>query len=106
MKVYLDLCCLKRPFDSQEQPLVRLETEAVVALMGAPAERVQLVRSAAHILENAFNTLKSRRDAVSQWLAQAPLDLVPVADLRARVRASDPVRLAEEVFRGPTHSES
>jgi len=28
VKVYLDVCCLKRPFDSQEQALVRLEAEA------------------------------------------------------------------------------
>jgi len=31
MRVYLDLCCLKRPFDSQAHPVVRLETEAVLA---------------------------------------------------------------------------
>ncbi len=87
MKVYLDLCCLKRPFDSQEHPLVRMETEAVVALLGAPAGRLHLVRSAAHALENAFNTVVSRREAVSQWLAQAPLDLVPVRDLLSRALA-------------------
>lgn len=29
MKVYLDACCLNRPFDDQSQPRVRLETEAV-----------------------------------------------------------------------------
>ncbi len=73
VKAYLDLCCLERPFDSQEHPLVRMETEAVVALPGAPADRLHLVRSAAHALDNTFNTVVSRRDAVSQWLAQAPL---------------------------------
>ncbi|PSB02174.1 PIN domain-containing protein [Merismopedia glauca] len=27
--IYLDVCCLNRPFDVQEQELVRLETEAI-----------------------------------------------------------------------------
>jgi predicted nucleic acid-binding protein len=30
---YLDLCCLKRPFDDQHQPRVRLEAEAVLGLI-------------------------------------------------------------------------
>ena len=30
MRDYLDLCCLKRPFDLQEQPVIRLQTEAVL----------------------------------------------------------------------------
>jgi len=31
--VYLDLCCLNRPFDDQHQPRVRLEAEAVLGLI-------------------------------------------------------------------------
>jgi len=27
-RVYLDLCCLNRPFDDQTQERIRLETEA------------------------------------------------------------------------------
>ena len=53
MRVYLDLCCLKRPFDRQEHPVVRLETEAILALLGAPADRVILLRSAVHALESS-----------------------------------------------------
>ena len=34
MKVYLDACCLNRPFDDQSQPRVRLETEAVSLILG------------------------------------------------------------------------
>jgi predicted nucleic acid-binding protein len=33
MKVYLDACCLNRPFDDQSQPRVRLETEAVSLIL-------------------------------------------------------------------------
>ena len=84
MRVYLDLCCLKRPFDSQTHPLVHLETEAVVAILSAPEEHLQFVRSAAHALENAFNPVRSRREAVSQWLSLGPLNAVPVHELRIR----------------------
>ena len=34
MKVYLDACCLNRPFDDQSQPRVRLETEAISLILG------------------------------------------------------------------------
>jgi hypothetical protein len=84
VRVYLDLCCLKRPFDSQAHPLVRLETEAVVAILSAPEEQLRFVRSAVHALENAFNPVRSRRDAVSQWLAMGPLDAVEIPELRIR----------------------
>ena len=34
MKIYLDVCCLNRPFDDHSQERVRLESEAVVAILG------------------------------------------------------------------------
>ncbi len=32
-KVYLDVCCLNRPFDDQNQTRIRLESEAVLLIM-------------------------------------------------------------------------
>ena len=32
-KIYLDNCCLSRPFDDQTQPRIRLETEAIVLII-------------------------------------------------------------------------
>ena len=32
-KIYLDNCCLSRPFDDQTQPRIRLETEAIVLIV-------------------------------------------------------------------------
>ena len=32
MKIYLDVCCLNRPFDDQSQDMVRLESEAIVSI--------------------------------------------------------------------------
>lgn len=33
MLLYLDMCCLKRPFDDQTDDRIRLETEAVILLL-------------------------------------------------------------------------
>ncbi|MBI3946364.1 MAG: PIN domain-containing protein [Armatimonadetes bacterium] len=33
MNLYLDVCCLNRPFDDQTQPRIRLEAEAVLMIL-------------------------------------------------------------------------
>lgn len=33
MRIYLDTCCLNRPFDDQTQARIRLESEAVLAVL-------------------------------------------------------------------------
>ena len=33
MRVYLDVCCLNRPFDDQTQDRIRLEAEAVILIL-------------------------------------------------------------------------
>src|SRR5438067_228498 len=33
-KIYLDVCCLNRPFDDQTQDRIRLEAEAVLLILG------------------------------------------------------------------------
>jgi hypothetical protein len=35
MRIYLDSCCLQRPMDDQTQPRIRVETEAVLAILSA-----------------------------------------------------------------------
>lgn len=39
MKIYLDACCLNRPFDDQRQPRVRLEAEAITLILQKLHER-------------------------------------------------------------------
>jgi len=34
MRLYLDVCCLNRPFDDQTQGRIRLEAEAVLLILG------------------------------------------------------------------------
>jgi predicted nucleic acid-binding protein len=33
MKIYLDTCCLNRPFDDQRQARIRLESEAIILIL-------------------------------------------------------------------------
>lgn len=33
MKLYLDVCCLNRPFDNQDQDRIHLESEAVITIL-------------------------------------------------------------------------
>ena len=33
-KIYLDACCLNRPFDDQSQDRIRLESEAILLILG------------------------------------------------------------------------
>ncbi|MGK7919936.1 MAG: hypothetical protein AB4080_08000 [Trichodesmium sp.] len=31
--IYLDVCCLNRPFDNQTQPRIKLETQAILEII-------------------------------------------------------------------------
>jgi hypothetical protein len=66
------MCCLKRPFDDQSHPRIHLESEAVLALLGAPEGKVEFLRGAALDLENDQNPLVQRAARVRQWLEALP----------------------------------
>jgi len=84
MVLYLDICCLKRPFDDQVQPRVRLETEAVLGLLAEDPSRVTFVRSVAHDLENDQNPLAWRAERVRGWFAERPLAKPEAGPLQVR----------------------
>jgi len=79
VKVYLDICTLKRPFDDQSQPRIALETTALFAILQTVEDgRATAVRSLAHELENARNPDVRRARAVSRWLNTLdPLEKTP-----------------------------
>ena len=85
--IYLDVCCLKRPFDDQRATRVQLERAAVAALIER-AERgeLRLVRSPAHIVENDRNPREDRWLATTSWLngTQVEAALTEGAMVRAR----------------------
>lgn len=86
MRVYLDMCCLKRPFDDQRQPRIREEAAAVAAIMAlAETGEIELVRSPAHLVENDANPREDRRLATALWIDGAAVDacLIPEVEVRA-----------------------
>ena len=86
MRAYLDICALKRSFDDQTQPRIRLEADAVLELLAAPEERLTLLHSAAHDLENDQNPLAWRLARVADWLAALPRTDPKADDLARRTR--------------------
>lgn len=51
MKIYLDVCCLCRPFDNHNDTRVRLETEAVLSILKRCSLDWELVTSTAVLYE-------------------------------------------------------
>jgi len=85
MLVYLDMCCLKRPFDDQTQPRIRLEAEAVLGLLAAESAALRFVRSAALVLENQQNPIRQRAARVEQWLTEEPTWRPVATEIQNRV---------------------
>jgi len=64
MKVYMDVCCLCRPFDDRTQDRIRIETEAVLTILGRCNEDWILVGSEAIDFElSVVMDQKKRTDA-------------------------------------------
>jgi predicted nucleic acid-binding protein len=85
--VYLDICCLKRPFDDQRSARVEVETAAVAELV-ARAERgeIHTVRSPAHTFENDRNPREDRRLATAAWLKGASVEVGVTESATTRAR--------------------
>lgn len=70
--IYLDLCCVNRPFDDQRQPRVRLEAEAVLGLLQlARLGELTWVGSSVLDLESSRNPDADRRRRVEALLSVA-----------------------------------
>ncbi len=82
MKLYLDMCCLKRPFDDQSDARIQLETLAVESIL-------QLCRDGAHELivsdtlrfENERNPNAERQAFAQTLLGLGVVDLPHSAEL-------------------------
>ncbi len=79
-RVYLDVCCLNRPFDDQQQDRVHLEAEAVLLILKrCESQEWQWVSSAVvrYEVDNIPNT--ERRNRVNELL-QGAREVVPLSD--------------------------
>ena len=103
MRIYLDNCCLQRPFDDQTQPRIRVETEAVLAVLATvQAGEHSLLGSEALEYEISRILDESRRDEILSVLTLATerlrvddtVEALALAFEQQGVRAMDAVHLA------------
>ncbi|NOX62816.1 MAG: type II toxin-antitoxin system VapC family toxin [Chloroflexi bacterium] len=77
MDVYLDNCCLNRPFDDQSQIRIRLETEAKLKIQEDILHGIhRLVWSYVIDYENSRNPFPERREQIARWRDHATKDVV------------------------------
>lgn len=74
MKIYLDVCCINRPFDDQNQNRVRLESEAVLLILN----RIQFGEwqwISSEVVEDEIEQTPNlkRRERTHQLLAHAQI---------------------------------
>lgn len=66
--IYLDVCCLNRPFDDQTQERIRLESEAVLSILsGCETGKWYLVGSEAIDYEVSITPDPERKEKVSAF---------------------------------------
>ena len=77
MKIYLDNCCLNRPFDVQNQMKVKIETEAISFILESIAKgNIELVWSYMIDYENSFNPFQERRISIESWKQYSQIDII------------------------------
>jgi predicted nucleic acid-binding protein len=88
MRIYLDNCCFNRPFDSQSQVRVRLETEAKLRIQERVVSgEIELAWSYMLDYENAANPFEERRTAIRQWRNLAIIDVIEAPALLENARS-------------------
>jgi len=85
--IYLDVCCLNRPFDDQRQERIRLEAEAVLLILGRCEVGAWQWVSSAVVEEEVNNTpSRERRSRVQNMLSGAHRTVALAAAAIARAQ--------------------
>ena len=109
MLVYFDTCAVQRPLDDLSQLRVRLEAEAVVALIGlCETGLLDLIASSVHRVENAENPYPDRHahaidvlSLASRYVPTTPEVVARAAEYeRGGVKRLDALHLASAVVSG------
>lgn len=110
MRIYLDVCCLNRPFDDQSQVRIRLEAEAVILILSHfESGEWQWVSSEA-VNQEVFQTPEPERRRRTQLLLEKVQDVIFTTDDRMlrlaqrfaaqlRVTVDNPLTWLSEVTR-------
>ncbi len=71
MKIYLDVCCLCRPFDNHSDTRVRLETEAVLTILKRCSLDWEMVTSTAVLYEIGLISDPTKRSHILRLIQRA-----------------------------------
>ncbi len=90
MKLYLDVCCLNRPFDDQSQGKIRLEAEAVLLILNFISDgEWQLISSEAIVYEiertpdvRRKNRVKRFHSLISTYISFTGLEFARARELQ------------------------
>lgn len=79
-KVYLDVCCLNRPFNDQTQDRIRFEAEAVLSVM-TRVENGELLSVSSTVVQTEINNNSNQELKLRlQELASAASEFITVED--------------------------
>jgi predicted nucleic acid-binding protein len=88
LRVYLDACCLNRPFDDQTQPRIALETQAILTILRqCESGNWKLMSSDALDVELEQTPDRERLGNVRGILAMAKIRVVSSLALETRAKA-------------------
>jgi len=102
MKIYMDVCCLCRPFDNQLIPRIRYESEAVIAILNRCSLDWELVWSSAITYEIAKIVDHERKHYVSTFAVKTAINILVDLEIKERsavfmgwgIKALDALHLA------------
>jgi predicted nucleic acid-binding protein len=85
VKIYLDVCCLNRPFDDHSQERIRLESEAVISILGR-SKTLTLLTSEIVDLEISKIPDEDRKQKVSLLSLISKVNIVIDYEIMSRAR--------------------
>ena len=84
-KIYLDVCCLNRPFDNQTHPRIRLESEAVMTIIDwCQSGDWKMINSSAIIAELNQTPSIERLQNTKKLLAVAKIKVITSSSVEER----------------------
>lgn len=76
IRVYLDNCCLNRPFDDQQNLKIKLEAEAKLFVQQKIKENeIELAWSYILEYENSENPFVQKKETISKWQSISKIDI-------------------------------
>jgi len=107
MRVYLDNCCFNRPYDNQNQILIRLETEAKLQIQQLILDNeIDLIWSFILHYENSDNPYADKKERIAVWESIAKevvlftAEISTIADnfLKIGVKSKDALHIACSIY--------